>query len=291
MATDPKPPRRLAGAGWRIYQNFLMPSRLPAYRGLLQAARAHGYAVLAVDAAWDAMQVPAGETVATAAPTAMPATTLPTRTLVLRHDIDTDPATAVAMARIDADEGVRTSYFFRLATAHAPSIQVLMSLGHHVSYHFEEWATVMKARRARDAAGADACLAPARDLFAQNLSALRARFGLPLDIVCSHGDWINRRLARYNETLLADPALRARCGVRLECYDAAFTSGFACNLSDAARPSYWATEDPLAAIAAGTGPIGLLVHPREWRASWAANAREDWGRFREGRAWRQGGRG
>src|SRR2546422_7720159 len=90
----------------RCYGDFLMPSRLPAYRALLETALGAGYAIVSVDRLWallgGAGLDPAG------------------RYLVLRHDIDTGPATAAAMWRIERDLGVAGSYYFPLSTPDPP---------------------------------------------------------------------------------------------------------------------------------------------------------------------------
>ena len=56
-------------------------------------------------------------------------------------------------------------------------------------------------------------------MFERNLQDLRQRFGLPMDVVCSHGDWMNRFLKMPNRVLTRDEALRARTGITSECYD------------------------------------------------------------------------
>lgn len=65
--------------------------------------------------------------------------------IVLRHDIDFDTAMAVEAARIEADLGIKATYFFLLRSnfynvfseKHYKNIQEIKSLGHTISIHFD----------------------------------------------------------------------------------------------------------------------------------------------------------
>jgi hypothetical protein len=67
---------------------------------------------------------------------------------VLRHDCDNDLLAAVRLARIEADAGVRSTYFVMLRSAQynllAPSnralVREMLSLGHRIGLHFDERA-------------------------------------------------------------------------------------------------------------------------------------------------------
>lgn len=68
--------------------------------------------------------------------------------MILRHDIDTDLAQAVRFAELEAERGVRSTYFVLLRTdfynpASRESLQQLhriQSLGHEIGLHFDEKA-------------------------------------------------------------------------------------------------------------------------------------------------------
>lgn len=61
--------------------------------------------------------------------------------VVLRHDVDRNPRNALAMARLEAAQGVRATYYFRIVpVSFVPEIiKEIAALGHEVGYHYEDW--------------------------------------------------------------------------------------------------------------------------------------------------------
>ena len=252
----------------RIYADFLMPSRLPVYRQLLETAQAAGYGIVSVERFWT---LTSGGTVEPGGPR-----------LVLRHDIDTDPGTAAAMWAIDRDLGVESSWFFRLATVDLGLMAEIAAGGSHVSYHYEELATVAKRRRLRSGSDLTAHLPEARESFRLDLGRLRELTGLPMRTVAAHGDFMNRRLGVPNQAILADPGFRREVDVELEAYDDALLRLLPTRYTDVGHPTYWSPGDPNDAIHRGDPTIQVLVHPRHWRVARVINARDDLGRLTEG---------
>jgi hypothetical protein len=74
-----------------------MQSRIPEYRALLAEAKAQGYEFLTVR-----------DLVACASGCA----TLPSLSLVLRNDVDTDVSTARAMFEVEKALGIKATYYF-----------------------------------------------------------------------------------------------------------------------------------------------------------------------------------
>src|SRR4030042_3550985 len=64
------------------------------------------------------------------------------RFVILRHDIDCCPKSALAMARIDHELEVRSTFYFRAArTVLRPEIiKKIAELGHEIGYHYEDLA-------------------------------------------------------------------------------------------------------------------------------------------------------
>jgi hypothetical protein len=258
-----------------MFADFLMPPRLDAYRQLVEAAIAAGYQVCSVAAFWELVKrgsVGRG-----------------LRYMILRHDVDTDPATAGDMHRVDQRLGVHGSYFFRLSTVDHDLMRAMADAGDEASYHYEELATLIKRRRLRDRSAVIRAIPEARSWFRENLAALRAATELPIRIVAAHGDFANRAVGVTNTELLSDPAFRIEVGVELETGDPAFMDWVSSRHSDTHHPRYWMPPgDPLAAITAGVPVIYVLVHPRHWRADRIVNARDDARRMWEGLSYRFG---
>jgi len=128
-----------------------------AYESLLDAALASGYAFLTV------------REFLTREP-------LPDRFVVMRHDVDRKPGNALDMARIEADAGVASSYYFRTIeeTFEPTIIEAVEALGHEVGYHYEDM----------DRAEGDPTLAVRH--FTRNLARFREH--ATVDTVSMHGN-------------------------------------------------------------------------------------------------------
>ena len=59
--------------------------------------------------------------------------------VILRHDVDRAPATAVAMASLEHDLGVKSTYYFRDVPGvfDVDAIRTIATMGHEVGYHYE----------------------------------------------------------------------------------------------------------------------------------------------------------
>lgn len=258
---------------YRLYADFLMPSRLREFDSLLGEVQQAGYAVWSVESYWRAARagrLPSGR-----------------RHLVLRHDVDTDPGTARRMWEIEQRRGISSSYYFRLSTVDVKLMQAIHAEGGEASYHYEEIADAIKARGLTRREDVESSMAAIHQLFRENLTSLRARTGLPMRVVASHGDWANRRLDIANRELLADAELRREMEIELEVYDPAFRGGFPDLICDDSPPRYWRGGDPLRAVRDGRTPLHVLVHPRQWASSISHNLTDDWNRWLEERRWRR----
>ncbi len=260
----------------RIYSDFLMPSRLEEYRRLLESALHAGYSIVSIEQYWRLV------TEASLDPAR--------RHLILRHDIDTDPGTASLMWQIERSLGVGASHFFRRSTLDVALMQTIAEGGGQASYHYEELATVAKQRRPRNRDEALLLIPEAQDRFAVNIGKLRARTGLVMDVVASHGDFLNRRLDIRNTEILADAGFRTEVGVVLETYDQAFLDTVSSYHRDLPPPTRWMHQDPFVSISRGDPIMYVLVHPRPWRVNRWVNALDDVNRLRDGLSYRLPGR-
>jgi len=99
----------------------------------------------------------------------------PEKVAVVRHDVDRSPAGALAVAHLERELGVATTYYFRITRrVFRPAImREIEALGHEVGYHYEDLA----------ACGGD--LAKAWERFQANVARFRAVCSL--STICMHG--------------------------------------------------------------------------------------------------------
>jgi len=100
--------------------------------------------------------------------------------IVLRHDVDRKPKNSLAMARAEAQLGVRASYYFRCVKASFDPdiIREIRDLGHEIGYHYEDWYTARYDKQ------------KALSLFKSHIAKLRAI--APIKTICMHGSPLSR---------------------------------------------------------------------------------------------------
>jgi len=178
---------------------------------------------------------------------------------------------------------VKGSYYFRLTTVDAPLMQEIERFGGEASYHFEELATVAKMKRLKTPVQVMSEMTNIRETFRRNLSSLRITTGLPMNIVASHGDFVNRKLGLCNWEILRDEDFRRETGVELEVYDDIFAGHVSARYADAGcHHDIWKPKNPQLALKASAPVIHVLVHPGNWRANPAENFVNDVKRTLEG---------
>jgi hypothetical protein len=138
-----------------------MDFTLTSYRSILESALAAGYRIYPIIGWWDDPQKSG------------PA-------LTVRHDVDRSPRNALAMARLEGELGVASTYYFRIVpSAFAPEIvRQIRGLGHEIGYHYEDWHLAGYNRNAAIA------------LFQQNLG--RVRELAPVRSIAMHGSPLAR---------------------------------------------------------------------------------------------------
>jgi hypothetical protein len=242
----------------RVYADFFMPSRLDAYRDFVREVLTHGYEICSIALFWE--RIKCGQV------------SSKKKYLVLRHDVDTDLTATKLMWRLEKQFNVTSSYYFRLTTLDIPLMREIQQCGGEASYHFEELATVAKKMRLKTQAQVMREMTSIRESFRNNLNLLRGTTGLPITIVASHGDFVNRKLGMGNWEILSDVEFRRDVGVELEVYDEMFNRHISSRYADTSvPPSVWKPEPPFGALRAGMPVIYVLVHPGTWRASAAEN--------------------
>lgn len=219
----------------------LAPGRWREYRRLLEAARAEGYEVLALED-W----VLEG--------------TKAERVLVLRHDVDQHPRSALAMAAIERELGMSSTWYFRWRTAAPGVVADLTRGGASVGLHYETLSRLSRERGT--AATAPARVAEARELLRTEIRVFERLHG-PIRSICPHGD--TRMPGAANALLLRgqDPAT---FGVAFDANEAMRGRGVARWLTDRSSPAGGWVDGlrPRELLGSGVSPLLCVVHPNNW---------------------------
>lgn len=108
------------------------------------------------------------------------------RYVVLRHDVDLKASNSLVIAQIEAEMGIRASYYFRVVPqSNIPSIiKKIANLGHEIGYHYED-LSLFKGDKEKSIKH-----------FEQQLTYFRQFY--PVRTICMHGSpaskWDNRDL-------------------------------------------------------------------------------------------------
>jgi hypothetical protein len=182
--------------------------------------------------------------------------------LILRHDVDQSPASALRMGAIEAELGVRSTWYFRWRTARPEVVRQIRAGGHEVGLHYETLSRLLLQRGLTAAHGPE-LLAEARALLRRELATFAQRHG-PTRSACPHGD--TRIPGVHNGVLLQ--------GEPLDAYGIEWDSNAA--VSHRAPLDVWLTDrsiaegrwkeglDPLDLLIDRRSPILAVVHPNNW---------------------------
>jgi hypothetical protein len=234
------PPNRLRP---RLSRTFSR-SRWSEYRRFLDSAREHGYRLVPLEE-WvrDSSEAVDGE-----------------RVMIMRHDVDQHPRSALTMAEIESDLGIRSSWYFRWRTAHPDVVAALREQGFEVGLHYETLT-----RRALEKGGEPAseeAIAESRAQLREEIAAFERIFG-PIRSVVPHGD--SRIPAVHNAELLRGEDCSAY-GIEFDGNEAMRGRGIAYWLTDrtTAEGGWKDGTDPEELLAGAASPILCLTHPNNW---------------------------
>jgi hypothetical protein len=105
------------------------------------------------------------------------------RVVILRHDVDLMPGNSLRFARIQADLGIKGTYYFRAVKESWDEdiIKEIAALGHEVGYHYESLTTVSK----RGLKPNNGLMESGIEDFLTNLNRLRGL--VQVETICMHG--------------------------------------------------------------------------------------------------------
>lgn len=113
------------------------------------------------------------------------------RYVILRHDVDLKVAQSLVVARIEAEMGIRATYYFRIVPqSNQPDIiRAIAALGHEIGYHYEDLSLF------------NGDMNKAFDHFKTQLTYFRQFY--PVKTICMHGrptsKFDNRDLWKLND--------------------------------------------------------------------------------------------
>jgi hypothetical protein len=233
----------------------LSRARWAEYRELLGMALGQGYAVLSLEE-W----------------LADPAMAEDRPRLLLRHDVDQHPASALRMAAIEREFGVRSTWYFRWRTANARVIEAIAAEGHAVGLHYETLTRELLRQGLNTAdtqelmSRAQELIPQARELLFTELQTFAERFGQPSQPVrsaCPHGD--TRVPGVHNGVLLLGEEW-SEYGLQWDANAAMREHPLDVWLTDrSAAEGRWKDGlDPLDLLVDRRSPILAVVHPNNW---------------------------
>lgn len=221
----------------------LAPSRWHEYRGVLEAALDGGYRIVALEQ-WVGEE-DRGDL-----------------ELVLRHDVDQHPGSALAMAAIERDLGVEATWYFRWRTADADVVAALRASGAGVGLHYETLSRLALERGIDDPSAVAALVPEARSLLRMEIAAFERVHG-SIASICAHGD---TRAPNVRNTVLLRGEDPGAYGIRFDANEAMRGRRLAHWLTDRSSvQGRWSDgADPARLFEAGVTPVLCVVHPNNW---------------------------
>jgi hypothetical protein len=182
------------------------------------------------------------------------------RMLIMRHDVDQHPRSALRMAAIESRLGIRSSWYFRWRTAHPAVVRSVKEDGFQVGLHYETMTRLALERGLSE--DSDGLIDAGRMELRGELAEFDRLFG-PCRSAVPHGD--SRVPGVHNALLLKDVDC-SDYGLEYDGNEIMRGSDLACWLTDriAAEGGWMEGLDPLRMFADGDSPILTVTHPNNW---------------------------
>lgn len=225
------------------FSRTLSRSRWGEYEGFLRSAQENGYRIMSLeDWVAEGLQTE-GEP-----------------TLILRHDVDQHPRSALRMAAIESKLGLRSSWYLRWRTAHPTVVHSLKRDGFQVGLHYETM-TRLALERGLDH-DSEELVEAGREVLRSELAAFEGLFG-PCRSAVPHGD---SRIPDVHNALLLKDEDCSEYGLEYDGNEMMRGTDLGIWLTDriAAEGGWMEGLDPLEMFASKTSPILTVTHPNNW---------------------------
>jgi len=195
--------------------------------------------------------------------------------ICLRHDVDYSSPATVAMAEIERQLGVKSTYYFRHSTKEKDVINKLKKMGHEISLHYETLADMYKSDYLLNANINDEKF---KLIYIDRMKDEINRFRMDYDVECrtiaAHGAPENRLLNTPNNYIFFN--LQKDCkikiskylGIDLEAYDHQYLGEWDAYLSDVPIEinDGWRYElTPGDIVKRKISRAIILTHPNHWK--------------------------
>jgi hypothetical protein len=219
-------------------------SRWPEYERFLRSARENGYRIVSLEDWVSEGQPVAGEP-----------------TLILRHDVDQHPRSALRMAAIEKKLGVRSSWYFRWRTAHPAVVESVKGDGFQVGLHYETMSRIALERGLHEEPSEE-LIESCRELLRSELSVFERLFG-PCRAAVPHGD---SRIPEVHNALLLKGQDCSAYSIEYDGNEVMRGHDLGLWLTDriASEGGWMEGIDPLEKLAAQDSPILIVTHPNNW---------------------------
>jgi hypothetical protein len=199
------------------------------------------------------------------------------KVVLMRHDVDKRPRNARAMAEIEHNLGIQTSYYFRILPKFFDRsvIRDIAAMGHEIGYHYED-LTLAAGDRDR-----------AARLFESHLEEFRRI--VPVKTICMHGSplsrWDNRLIWEtidyHDYGIMGEPYLDLDFDEVLYLSDTGRRwNGGSVSIRDKVNSHYQidirTTVQLMTSLGNGCLPDRLMfnIHPQRWEDRWPGWCRE-----------------
>jgi hypothetical protein len=228
-----------------LLSRTLSRGRRLQYQSFLRVAVSQGYAVVPLGRFLDE-----------------PAARESERVMILRHDVDQRPVSALESAGVERELGIASTWYFRWRTADPEVIAAVRAQGGEVGLHYETLTRRVLRDGLPEGDDTGPLLEACRDELRDEIRAFRRLFGRT-DTIAAHGD--TRVGAVRNLDLVDGPGPEA-FGVRHDANLSLRAHRLGVWLTDrsAAEGGWAAGEDPHDLLARGVSPILCLTHPNNW---------------------------
>jgi len=182
--------------------------------------------------------------------------------LILRHDVDQHPRSALRMSDVEVELGLRSTWYFRWRTADRAVIEELRRRGGEIGLHYETLSREALRSGSPAATHSARAIEVARDRLREEIAIFGGRFG-PIRSVAAHGD--TRVPGVRNGILLRDQEW-SDFGVEYDANDAMRRHRLAAWLTDrSSAEGGWSGDlDPYRLFRDREAPILCLTHPNNW---------------------------